>query len=124
MTFLLSLMTSLKTNSPVYLIPLNLLRSLSPYFIGIITEIIHRSLIIYCSKLHEIFIYYSDLKKNLLLTNLIYQVIFQYPNYHQYLRPYNELCPLNLLITFSQMLLLINIKVSIFLIVVPKLPLL
>ena len=43
--FVLSLMTSLKTNSPLDPIPLNLLRSLSPYFIGLITEIIHRSLI-------------------------------------------------------------------------------
>ena len=43
--FVLSLMTSLKTNSPFDPIPLNLLRSLSPYFIGLITEIIHRSLI-------------------------------------------------------------------------------
>ena len=44
--FVLSLMTSLKTNSPLDPIPLNLLRSLSPYFIGLITEIIHRSLIL------------------------------------------------------------------------------
>ena len=43
--FVLSLMTSLKTNSPLDPIPLNLLRSLSPSFIGLITEIIHRSLI-------------------------------------------------------------------------------
>ena len=43
--FVLSLMTSLKTNSPLDPIPLNLLRSLSPPFIGLITEIIHRSLI-------------------------------------------------------------------------------
>ena len=43
--FVLSLMTSLKTNSPLDPISLNLLRSLSPYFIGLITEIIHRSLI-------------------------------------------------------------------------------
>ena len=39
--FVLSLMTSLKTNSPLDPIPLNLLRSLSPSFIGLITEIIH-----------------------------------------------------------------------------------
>ena len=43
--FVLSLMTSLKTNSPLDPIPLNLLHSLSPSFIGLITEIIHRSLI-------------------------------------------------------------------------------
>ena len=43
----LSLMTSLKTNSPLDPIPLNLLGSLSPYFIGLITEIIHRYLISY-----------------------------------------------------------------------------
>ena len=43
--FVLSLMTSLKTNSPLDPIQLNLLRSLSPSFIGLITEIIHRSLI-------------------------------------------------------------------------------
>ena len=43
--FVLYLMTSLKTNSPLDPIPLNLLRSLSPSFIGLITEIIHRSLI-------------------------------------------------------------------------------
>ena len=43
--FVLSLMTSLKTNSPLDPIPLNLRRLLSPYFIGLITEIIYRSLI-------------------------------------------------------------------------------
>ena len=43
--FVLSLMTSLKTNSPLDPIPLNLLRSVSPSFIGLITEIIHISLI-------------------------------------------------------------------------------
>ena len=43
--FVLSLMTSLKTNFPLDPIPLNLLRSLSPSFTGLITEIIHRSLI-------------------------------------------------------------------------------
>ena len=41
----LSLMTYLKMNSPLDPIPLNLLRSLLPYFIGLITEIIHRYLI-------------------------------------------------------------------------------
>ena len=39
-------MTFLKTNSPLYPITLNLLRSLSPSFIGRITEIMHRSLIL------------------------------------------------------------------------------
>ena len=69
----LSLMTSLKTNSPVIPlnhITLNLLRSLSPYFIGLIAEIIHRSLIS-CFTLNEILIDYSDLKKtNLDQSNL------------------------------------------------------
>ena len=45
--FVLFLMTSLKTNSPLYPIPFNILRSLSPSFIGLITAIIHRSLISY-----------------------------------------------------------------------------
>ena len=46
-------------------IPLNLLRSLSPYVILLIAEIIHPiSYIIYCSTLNEIFIEYSYLKKN------------------------------------------------------------
>ena len=36
----------LENQFPLNTIPLNLLRSLSPYFIGIITEIIHRSLIL------------------------------------------------------------------------------
>ena len=43
--FVLSLITSFKINSPLDPISLNLLRSLSPYLIGLITEIIHRSLI-------------------------------------------------------------------------------
>ena len=41
------------------------------------------------------------------MTNLIYQVIVQYPSYHPYLRPQNELCSLNLLIIVCPMLLLI-----------------
>ena len=52
----------------------------------------------------------------------MYQVIVQYLNYHQYLRRQNELCLLNLLITLCPLLLLINIKVRILLIVLPKLP--
>ena len=44
--FVLSLMTYLKTNSQLDPILLNLLRLLSPYSIGLITEIIHRSSIV------------------------------------------------------------------------------
>ena len=54
----------------------------------------------------------------------MYQIIVQYPKYHQYLRRQNELCLLNLLITLCPLLLLIHIKVRIFLTVVLKLPLL
>ena len=43
-----------------------------------------------------------------------YQVSFKYPSYHHYLRPQNELCPLNLLIIVCPILLLINMKVRIF----------
>ena len=53
------------------------------------------------STLNNKFIDYSDLKKKQLLTNLIYQVIVQYPSYHPYLRPQNELCPLNLLYIYT-----------------------
>ena len=37
----LSLITSLRTNSQLDPIPLNLLRSLSPYVIGLVTELIN-----------------------------------------------------------------------------------
>ena len=55
----------LENQFPFDHIPLNLLHSLSPYFIGIY-RVNHSYIyyIIYCSTLNEIFIDYSDLKKN------------------------------------------------------------
>ena len=65
--YMLSLMASLKSNSPLHHIPLTLLRTLSPSLIELITMSIHASLITYIvPKSMKTLLYHPHYKKNTL----------------------------------------------------------
>ena len=94
--YVLSLMASLKANSPLDPIPLTLLRTLSPLLIEPLTMIIHASLITSIVPKYMKHSYITPIIKILPLTTRTCRAIEPYPSFHHSLRPWSELYLLNL----------------------------
>ena len=109
--YVLSLMASLKSNSPLDLIPLTLLRTLSPLLIEPITMIIHASLITSIVPKSMKHSYITPIIKKLPLATRTSRAIDPSPSFHQSLRPKSELYLLNLFTISLPIQLLISFKV-------------
>ena len=88
--YVLSLMASLQSNSPLDPIPLTLLHILSPSFIEPITMIIHASLITFIVPKSIIHSYITPIIKKLPLSSRTCRAIHPSPSFHQYLRSWSE----------------------------------
>ena len=109
--YVLSIMVSLKSHSPLDPIPLTLLHTLSPSLIEPITMIIHASLIssiVPKSMKHS---YITPIIKKLTLATQTCRAIDPSPSFHQSLRPWSELYLLNLYTIALPIQLLISFKV-------------
>ena len=114
--YVLSLMVSLKSNSPLDPIPLTLLRTLSPSLIEPIIMIIHASLITSIVPKSMKHSYITPIIKKLPLATRTCRAIDTSPRFQQSLRPWSELYLLNLYTISLPIQLLISCKVLTYLI--------